>query len=343
MEQSSYAQRALPDWEGARMFLEIVRRRSFRAAADAMHISVNVLRRRFGMFEQRLGMILLTRHTDGIRLTNEGDLVLPAAERMEAASFDFIRAWGQASQLTGEVRLAITEGLGTFWIAPRLVEFQRAHPSLLIDIRCAMRPADVLRLETDIAVQLIRPEAKELRMVKIGRLHAMPFASRSYLETYGCPKSIDELKQHRIVLQTSDQISTDENFGRLFPNLQQVGVVTVRSNVSSAHLWAIAHGAGIGMLPTYAHAITGNLVPLDLPCIVAQDIWLTYHADGNKIQRVRRLIDWTIDAFAPRTFPWFRDEFVHPRELPAVIKGLATTAWFEGMKASDDQIDADKT
>ena len=93
-------------------------------------------------------------------------------------------------------------------------------------------------------------------------------------------------------------------------------------------------------MPTYAHAITGNLVPIDLPCIVAQDIWLTYHADGNKIKRVRRLIDWTIDAFSPKTFPLFRDEFIHPRELPAVIAGLPIRAWFEGVNTSDDQAGA---
>lgn len=335
-EQSNYAQRALPDWEGARLFLEIVRRGSFRAAAETLHISVNALRRRFGAFERQLSMILLTRHTDGVRLTSEGDLVLPAAERMEAASFDFIRAWGQASQLSGEVRLAITEGLGTFWIAPRLVEFQRAHPSLLIDMRCTMHPADVLRLETDIAIQITRPEAKDLRMVKLGRLHAMPFASRSYLETYGYPETIEDLRQHRIVLQQADQIASEENFNLLFPDLPMAGIVTVRSNVSSAHLWAVAHGAGIGMLPTYAHAITGNLVPLDLPVIVAQDIWLTYHPDGNKIQRVRRLIDWTIDAFSPKVFPWFRDDFIHPRDLPAAIRGVSIANWFEGLRAEAD-------
>ncbi len=333
--------RVLPDWEGARMFLEIVRRGSFRAAAEAMHLSVNALRRRFGVFEGRLGMILLTRHTDGVRLTSEGELVMPAAERMESASFEFIRAWGQASQLTGEVGLAVTEGLGTFWIMPRLVEFQRVHPSLLIDLHCAMHPADVLRLESDIAVQLIRPAAKELRIVKIGRVHAMPFASRSYLDTYGSPATMEDLKDHRIVLQKSDQIAADETFKLLFPHLQQAGIVTVRSNVSSAHLWAIAHGAGIGLLPTYAHALTGNLVPIDLPFVVAQDIWLTYHPDGNKIQRVRRLIDWTIDAFSPKLHPCFRDDFVHPRDLPALTEGAVVANWFKKRPSVDTPRDTD--
>ncbi len=328
-EQAAHALRALPDWEGARLFLEIVRRGSFRAAADGLNLSVNALRRRFTMFEDQLGMILLTRHTDGIRLTSEGELMLPAAERMEAASFDFARAWGQASQLSGEVRLAVTEGLGTFWIAPRLIEFQRAHPSLLVDMRCGMTPADVLRLEADIAIQILRPEAKDVRVVKLGRLHAMPFASREYVATYGSPKTMSELRDHRLVLQNSDQVASDEHFKVVFPNTPQQGIVTVRSNVSSAHLWAIAHGAGIGWLPTYSPHITANLVPLNLPLVISQDIWLTYHPDGNKIQRVRRLIDWVIDAFSPKTCPWFRDEFIHPRDLPTDSRWKSMASWFD--------------
>ena len=334
-EQAAHALRALPDWEGARLFLEIVRRGSFRAAADSLGLSVNALRRRFTLFEAQLGMILLTRHTDGIRLTSEGELVVPAAERMEVASFDFARAWGQASQLSGEVRLAVTEGLGTFWIAPRLVDFQRAHPSLLIDMRCAMAPADILRLEADIAIQIVRPEAKDLRLVKLGRLHAMPFASKEYVATYGSPRTQEEMHRHRIVLQCSDQVTSEENFKLLFQNRPQQGIVTVRSNVSSAHLWAIAHGAGIGWLPTYAHHLTGNLVPIDLPFIVPQDIWLTYHPDGNKIQRVRRLIDWTIDAFSPKNFPWFRDEFIHPRDLPVDSRWKSVVSWFGARRETD--------
>jgi len=50
----------------------------------------------------------------------------------------------------------------------------------------------------------------------------------------------------------------------------------------------------------------------------------------NKIDRVRRLIDWMIDAFSPRTFPWFRDELIHPRDMPNLVGNLPTRAWFEG-------------
>src|SRR6185312_3319032 len=112
---------AMPDWAGARVFLEVVRHGSFRAAAAKLGMSINTLRHRLTEFERQLNLILVTRHVDGVRMTPEGELVLAAAKRMETASFDFLRAKHQSAMLEGEVRVSVTEGLGTFWLAPRIV------------------------------------------------------------------------------------------------------------------------------------------------------------------------------------------------------------------------------
>ena len=51
------------------------------------------------------------------------------------------------------------------------------------------------------------------------------------------------------------------------------------------------------------------------------DVWLTYHPDAARIPRVRRMIDWLINSFDPRKYPWFRDEFIHPNDLPKEYRG----------------------
>jgi DNA-binding transcriptional LysR family regulator len=251
--------------------------------------------------------------------------------RMEAASFELLRASdsGDAS-LSGEIRLAITEGLGTFWIAPRLVEFQRAHPNLLVDLHCAMKSADVLRMEADLAIQITRPTAPDLMMVKLGRLHFMLFAAESYLETFGRPKGAADLVNHRILIQSDDNAQWRQLYDRLFPGVPAPGLVALRTNVSSAHYWSIAKGAGIGVLPTYAQAIGAQIVPLDLGVHEAVDIWLTYHPDSKRVGRVSRMIDWVIQSFSPQRFPWFRDEFVHPRDLARAYRGEPLVNMFAG-------------
>src|SRR6186997_1569073 len=103
---------ATPDWEAIHVFLEVVRRGSFRSAADQLGQSINALRRRISELEHHLGVTVLTRHVDGVRTTAEGEEILAAARKMEAASFGVIRARDRTvPSVSGLVKLAITEGL----------------------------------------------------------------------------------------------------------------------------------------------------------------------------------------------------------------------------------------
>jgi DNA-binding transcriptional LysR family regulator len=309
------------NWDLVRIFLEVARIGSFRAASERLNMSANFLSKRITLLERAYKTTLITRHVDGIRLTHEGLQVLEAAKRMEEASFGLDCALNQASPtLNGEVRIAVTEGLGTFWLAPRLVEFQRAYPGLLVDLKCEMRSADVLRLEADVAVQLENPDQPDLKRVKVGRLHIMPFVSPSYVEIYGMPNNADDIRQnHRIVIQDAEQTKGKELYEK-HAGREQLGFVAMRNNVSTAHLWSIAKGAGIGWLPTYVPALGDPLIPLDIGFQFELDIWLTYHPDAKKIARVRQLIEWTVQSFDGRKYPWFRDEFIHPKDLQKAYK-----------------------
>lgn len=312
----------MANWDLVRIFLEVARFGSFRAAADQLNMSANFLSKRISLLERAYKTTLLTRHVDGIRLTREGLLVLEAAKRMEEASFGLDCALNQGTPaLTGEVRIAVTEGLGTFWLVPRLVEFQRAYPSLLVDLKCEMREADVMRLEADVAVQLEEPKQPDLKRIRVGRLHIMPFVSPSYVEVYGMPKSLDDIKRnHRIVVQDAEQTRGKEIYEIYSDGREQIGFVAMRNNVSTAHLWSIAKGAGVGWLPTYVPALGDPLIPLDIGVQFELDIWIAYHPDAKKIARVKQVIDWTVQSFDGRKFPWFNDAFVHPRDLQKAYK-----------------------
>jgi DNA-binding transcriptional LysR family regulator len=322
---------SLTDWDAARVFLQVVRCGSFRSAAERLELSINGVRRRIDDFERQIGTTLFTRDVHGTRLTDEGALVVAAVERMEAASFDLLRASNCVSNSpSGEVRVAITEGLGTFWLAPRLAEFQQSFPNILVDLHCAMRSADVSRDEADVAIHLSRPAALDVKLVRLGRMHLMLFASQKYIETYGAPRTADELVKHRLVMQVADQTAAKETFESWFPGYSQRDLLVMKTNVSSANYWAVANGAGIGVFPTYAWALGGKIIPLEVELRRPFDIWLSYHPDSGRIPRVRHMIDWLVEAFNPAKFPWFKDEFIHPNELKAVYKGESLTHLFGG-------------
>src|SRR5271165_1870842 len=247
-----------PDWDAARIFLEVVRCGSFGSAAERLGLSINAVRRRIDNFERQTGATLFTRDVHGARLTEEGALMVSAAERMEAAS---------------------------------------------------LRSADVSRHEADVAIHLSRPATLDVKLVRLGRMHMMFFASPKYLETHGTPRSLDEVRQHRLVLQIADEAAAKEAFESVLPGYAQRDLVVMKTNVSSAKYWAIGNGAGIGVFPTCALALGGKMIPLDVGLRWWFDIWLSYHLTSGRISRVRRMIDWLIEAFNPAKYPWFRDEF----------------------------------
>src|SRR5665647_437450 len=85
----------MADWDLVRIFLEVARIGSFRAAAEQLNMSANFLSKRISALESAYKTTLMTRHVDGIRLTPEGVQVLEAARRMEDASFGLDRALSQ--------------------------------------------------------------------------------------------------------------------------------------------------------------------------------------------------------------------------------------------------------
>ena len=310
----------LPDWDAPRIFLQVVRNGSFRSAAEQLGLSINAVRRRIDDFEKQIGSVLFTRDAHGTRLTDEGSRVLATIEKIEASTFELLRT-GESMADSGEVRISLTEGLGTFWLAPRVAEFQKSYPDIRVDLHCAMRSADVSRHEADIAIHLSRPTALDVKVVRLGRLHLMFFASQEYLATNGTPTTLMDLIKHRMVMQFMDDAQTREAFNSFFGDKAPPNMIAMTTNVSTANYWAVANGAGIGVFPSYAVALGGQIVPLDIPLRQSFDIWLSYHPSSGRIPRVRRMIDWLIEAFNPAKYPWFKDDFIHPDEFNALYAG----------------------
>jgi hypothetical protein len=49
------------------------------------------------------------------------------------------------------------------------------------------------------------------------------------------------------------------------------------------------------------------------------------------------MIDWLVEAFNPAKYPWFADEFVHPRKFDAVYMGEPPTQLFGGVPKDGDK------
>lgn len=325
----------VPDalWGDLHAFLICAEHRSFRRAAEALGLTNTTLMRRMDRLEHQLGTKLFVRHQSGLLLSEAGKTILDDVKEMERLSFNVFRAASRAASVpSGLVRVAVTEGPGTYWVLPRLIDFQNTYPSLTVDLRCAMEQADVGRLEADIAVQFDKPRNPELICTRLGRLHIYPFASKVYASNFGLPRSAEEWKFHRIVVQMAAQLD-ETAYARVLGLESLDGVTSIRTNSSTATLYAVERSAGIGFLPSCTTALGAPLVPVDFGFSHSLELWLTYHRDLKNSQPHMIVVDWLRRIFDPKTYPCFRDEFIHPNDLVPMMEGARETVGLDGYTA----------
>jgi DNA-binding transcriptional LysR family regulator len=225
--------------------------------------------------------------------------------------------------LEGPVRISVTDGLATYWLTPRLGQLQEKHPGISVDFLCSTEPADVLKMESDLSIQSRRPEAPDLKVVKLGTFHFVPWASPAYLERFGAPSTPQELPHHRL-LDHFVYYREEGEWSEWFALPRAANLISYRTNSSASLLSAIQNGLGIGMLPTYSCDCVTGIVPLDLDLRTHSNIWLTYHPAIRDAARMRAVIDWVKSLFDPSVWPWFREEF-HPPTIPP--QDRAPTMW----------------
>lgn len=324
------------DWNLIRMFVTTAECGSFKKASVLLSTSINTVRRDIERLEDQIGCALFFRQPNGVRLTAEGRRIIASARDVEKSVGDLWRlASASTTTAQGPIRLAITEGLGTFWLIPQLKSYLDQVAGLnRVELQCAMKSVDVLRLEADISIQFDEPKNPDLVRRKLGTLHLIPWAGQEYQKRFGLPQTLLELAQHRIVEQETDQL---QNYGldALFGPGAADRMVALKTNFSSAHYWAVSKGIGIGMLPSYAALIGGQVTPVAIAGLkLSPTIWLACHPEVTKSARHRRFIDWLVDCFEPAKYPWFRDEFIAPATLEANFDRAQLRAYFDGFVAS---------
>ncbi len=302
-------------WNDLDLLRRVADQSSLRRASQALGLSVNTVRSRLNRIEKSLETILFARTRDGLKITAEGLTVLRVANDMRLLSVGLPVARGNHVLVRdGEVRICASEGVGTFWLTPRLPELKARLPEHVVALDSLSDQSRVTPGEHDVAVGFQKPPDLEAICSKLATIHVMPFASDQYLRQYGVPKSIDDLHGHQFIQQDSPGMRADAIDLFLTQELARK-LISIRVSSSFSHYWAVSEGVGIGALPTYARAITRRVRPLDLPIRMRFELWLSYRREARQSQPVQQVVQWLRESFDGSRYPWFADHFVHPDEF----------------------------
>ena len=117
------------DWDELRVLLAVARAGRLGAGARQLKVDPTTVARRLSALEASLGVRLVVRNPDGIKLTREGELAVAAAGKMEEAIGELRRRL-ESSGESGVVRLTTTDSFAQFLVR-HLPELASSHPGLI--------------------------------------------------------------------------------------------------------------------------------------------------------------------------------------------------------------------
>jgi DNA-binding transcriptional LysR family regulator len=323
------------NWDDIRVFLVLAEERSFRKAAKRMNQAPRAVRARIDAFEQQVGRLLFTRAKLGVELTPAGIEIRQAASTMHHGARRLLASFTKSTKTIRTVNIGCTEGLGAFWIMPRLLELTETEPGLNITLNCETSVQDVASLAVDFAIQFDPPNNPDLIVTRLCWLHVVLFASQRYVTRHGAPQTKAELGNFNVLEIAGAQIWREalelDSYAR-----DRKEFVRFTTNTASAQLVGTSRGGGISALPTYTETLTQGLVHVAQDWVLRRDLWLVCNPNVVNHPHIRKCIEYVKRAFDPARFPWFREEFIPPAEIRRFIKERGLMTMFEGYSEYSD-------
>lgn len=299
----------LGSWDDVLHFVVVARERSFSRASRVLNLDRTTIGRRVTALEGRLGARLFIRQGKLLELTTFGSEALAEAEKIASLVSGFERRLGRSGgALAGSIRISSTEGVGTFWLLPRLRAFQAGNPDLEIELS-ASDTLSVLGRDADIALRMAPPADPCHVSRRVGTIPFRLYATGRYQRDFGLPTGIADFPRHRFIdhsgYHRNPALSRWNAMMRKLPR-------SLRTDSAHGLMQAVRAGFGIALCPTYAVHIAQeigcpDLIELDVDFQVETGVWVVFHEDQRHCRRVRAMVDELYRLFLIDLGAWFKN------------------------------------
>ena len=312
---------ALPLPEDLRVFITVVRKSSFVAAAQSLGVSPAYISKRMRVLEATLGAPVLYRTTRRVTVTQEGERIFQWAQRVLDDMEHLLQEVQQTRRApSGLLRVSSSFGFGRNVVAPALSQLAARYPQLQLRLEVLDRLVDVAAEGFDLDVRVGDAIAPHLIARRLASNHRLLCAAPSYLARRGGgPRHVEELAAHDcLVIKERDH---PLGVWKLCSGAQEC-TVKVTGPLSTNHgemavQWAL-DGHGIVLRSQWdvaAHVAAGRLVPVLPQWRQAANIWAVYPMRLERSAKVRVCVEFLQAYFAQRQQGGA--EVGHPSEQPA--------------------------
>ena len=258
--------------------------------------------------ERWLGARLLHRTTRRVSLSEAGLEALPRLRQMlELASDLQAVAGARRTEPTGKLRITTSLSFAVSCLTQAVVDFQRQHPRIEVELLTVDRAVDLVGERIDLAIRITNRLDDGVVARRLASCRSVLCASPAYLKRRGRPERPEDLKTHDCITHA---------FGaRAQYRLRRDGRLTtldvkgsLSGNETAVLRQAALAGAGIAMLPTYFvgdDLMRGALVRL-LPDHEPEPLGIhaVYLSRQHQPQPLKLLIDFLAERFGGDVAPW---------------------------------------
>jgi DNA-binding transcriptional LysR family regulator len=247
-------------------FLAVAEERSFTRAAKRLNVSPSALSHAMRRLEAQLGVRLLSRTTRSVAPTGAGDDLLrslrPALRQIREA-LDHIS--GLRDRPAGRVRLLVPRLGAMKVLAPKLGQFARAYPDVILDVSTESHHVDLVAGGFDAGIRLGEFIEKDMVAVRVSADHVPAIVGApSYFASHPRPRVPQELTRHRCI---NFRHGSGEVYRWEFDKGDQSVVVAVEGPLvvddADLVLRAAIDGVGLAFLSedrVAAHVSSGELI-----------------------------------------------------------------------------------
>ncbi|WP_296594880.1 LysR family transcriptional regulator [Phenylobacterium sp.] len=281
------------EWSDVRIFLAISRAGTLAGAAKRLGLSHPTVGRRLRALEQATGHTLFQRTADGLVPTEEGLAITALAEQMEDGALAMQRRLAGGEQdLQGSLRISSADWFGAYVLPPIIGAFVKTYPHVHLELLTGTRLFSLAQREADIAFRIVPFDAPDVVQRRLVRLSYGAYVAAEHPE----PVFGDGTGCSLITMDTSTGQFPDIAWLReSFPNARPV----LASNNRNVQAWLCRQGVGIAVLPQVVGDQAPGLRRLRLPSDPpGRDIWMGYHRDLRRLQRLRAFIATVTDHLA---------------------------------------------
>lgn len=182
------------------VFVTVIDSGSITAAAEKLGQTVSGVSRALTRLEKKLDTALVRRTTRRLQLTEEGETFLQRARAilhaMEEAEESVTRGRERPS---GRLRVDAASPFMLHCVAPHMTAFSALYPEIRLELTSNERIVDLLEQKVDIAIRIGELQDSTLHARALGTSKLRVLASPAYLAEYGEPRSVEALREHRLI------------------------------------------------------------------------------------------------------------------------------------------------